>query len=123
MSVFEEIKKQMKGKEGLPEWNIGKQLTDICREEGCAAIVEKDLKAITLKKAAEKLQEYADEQHKKRGRRCVAIDGATAERIIRECYGLPDAAAPVEKKEEKEEVQHTVTEASGGDFLNLDDFL
>lgn len=90
MSVFEKIEAQQKGKENTPEWMVGEQLKEICAAEpDCAELVEKDLDAIPLSKAAAKIKAHADELHKKLKGSCVCVPPDAAENIIRECYGLP----------------------------------
>ena len=68
MTVFEKISQQQAGKEGTPEFFVGEQLKEICyADPHCAEIVGQDLdsEAMGLKKAAQKIKDYADEQHKK----------------------------------------------------------
>ena len=119
MDIFEKIAQQQKGKEGTPEWTVGEQLKDICRDPECAGIVEKDLEAIPIGKAAEKIKQYADEQHRKNGGNCVCVTQEVAERIIRETYGLPQAG---ERKREPEKEEKPKRETDTG-FVNLTDFL
>lgn len=93
MTVFEAIKAQQKGKENTAPWMVGEQLKDICREDpACAEIVLQDLenKDMSIEAAERQIKAYADKQNKKNG--CVCIPPNVAERIIREFYGLPEAA-------------------------------
>lgn len=105
MTVFEKISQQQKGCEGTPVFYVGQQLKEICyADPHCAEIVSQDLdsEAMALKKAAQKIKDYADEQHKKNRGSCVCVPPDVAEGIIREFYGLP-AAAPEEKAQPVEE--------------------
>ena len=106
MNVIEAITAQQKGLEGTPTWMVGEQLKDICRREPeSAALVEKDLQAITIADVAGKIKAKADEIHKTVHGNCICIPPNVAEGIIRKAYGLPDAteqpqqeapAAPIE---------------------------
>lgn len=120
MNIFERIAEQQKGKEGTPEWTVGEQLKDICRDPACARIVEKDLEAIPIGRAAEKIGQYADELHRKNGGKCICVTPDVAERIIRETYGLPEADA---KKRQEPEAAAKPQKETGSGFLNLTDFL
>ena len=127
MSVFEKIEAQQKGREGTPAWMVGEQLKDICRREPeSAALVEKDLDAITLDSVAAKIKAHADKEHAKNKQNCVCVPPQTAEKIIREAYGLPEASAEVKAeapKAEEPRQQEKQPEPAGGLFLSLDDFL
>ncbi|MGM9601082.1 MAG: hypothetical protein ACI3W5_05810 [Faecousia sp.] len=115
MNVFEKIASQQKGKEGQPSYMVGEQLKDICRREPeIGDLVEKDLDTITLDAVANKLKARADELHQKQKGSCVCITPMEAERIIREAYGLPEAARTEAREQQKKE---------DSEFLDLADFL
>ena len=85
------ITEQQKGKKGKPAWMIGEQLKEIAaREPVSAELLERDLQIpeMTLDKAADKLKDYADENHQRERVFCVTPD--VAEKILREFYGLPE---------------------------------
>lgn len=94
-----------------PQWIVGEQLKDICRQEPhCAELIAQDLEnpAMSITEAEKKLKAFAD-GHKTGSFSCVTP--ADADRILREFYGLPgpggeDEASP-----------------SGAQVLNLADFL
>lgn len=92
-NINELISDLQKGLEGTPEYMVGQQLKDICKEKACAAIVAEDLKnkSMGLKAAAGRIKAWADEQHKKKGGSCICVPPDVAEKILREFYGLPDA--------------------------------
>lgn len=96
MTVFEKIEAQQKGKENTAIWMVGEQLKDICRADlACAAIVAEDLENedMTIEAAAEKIKEYADDQHRKLKNDQICVPPNVAEQIIREFFGLPSSAA------------------------------
>lgn len=99
-NINELISGLQKGLEGTPEYMVGQQLKDICKDKACAKIVAEDLKnkSMGLKAAAERIKAWADEQHKKKGGSCICVPPDVAEKILREFYGLPDAMpeAPAE---------------------------
>lgn len=92
-NINELISGLQKGLEGTPEYMVGQQLKDICKDKACAKIVAEDLKnkSMGLKAAAGRIKAWADEQHRKKGGSCVCVPPDVAEKIIREFYGLPDA--------------------------------
>ena len=103
-NINELISDLQKGLEGTPEYMVGQQLKDICKEKACAAIVAEDLKnkSMGLKAAAGRIKAWADDQHKKKGGSRICVPQDVAEKILREFYGLPDAmpdaqAEPVEE--------------------------
>lgn len=99
MTVFEMIEAQQKGIEDTAAWMVGEQLKEICSgDPHCAELVAQDLgnKDMSLAEAEKKIKAYADKQ--KRKGNCVCVPPHVAERIIREFYGLPDAAAAPELK-------------------------
>ena len=93
MEVFEKIQAQQEKLEATdPAWMVGRQLADICRTDPrCEKILSEDLdsEAMSLKKAADMLQKYADDNHGKARRFCIPPN--TAEQLLRKFYGLPDA--------------------------------
>lgn len=99
MTVFEKIAKQQEGCQGTPQFFVGEQLKEICHADShCAEIVSQDLESesMSLAKAAQKIKAYADEQHKKNKGNFACVSPDVAEGILREFYGLPEAA-PEEK--------------------------
>ena len=92
-NINELISDLQKGLEGTPEYMVGQQLKDICKDKACAKIVAEDLKnkSMGLKAAAGRIKAWADEQHKKKGGSCICVPPDVAEKILREFYGLPDA--------------------------------
>lgn len=92
-NINELISGLQKGLEGTPEYMVGQQLKDICKDKACAKIVAEDLKnkSMGLKAAAGRIKAWADEQHKKKGGSCICVPPDVAEKILREIYGLPDA--------------------------------
>ena len=110
MTVFEKIDKQQEGCQGTPEFYVGQQLKEICyADPHCAEIVSQDLdsESMSLVKAAQKIKDYADEQHRKNKGSFVCVPPDVAEGILREFYGLP-AAAPEEKHQKAEEPAPTI---------------
>ena len=109
------IATMQKGKEGLPEYNIGEQLKDIARSEPASAeLIDQDLDkdGMALSDVAKEFQKYADEKNKKSKAKCVCITPIEAESLIRKFYGLPDrASAPAEAEKET------------GSMLDLSDFI
>lgn len=106
MTVFEKISQQQKGKQGCPEFYVGEQLKEICyADPHCAEIVSQDLEsqAMSLKNAAQKIKDHADELHKKNKGNFVCVPPDVAEGIIREFYGLP--AAGQEQKPQPQKAQ------------------
>lgn len=110
MTVFEKIAMQQEGCQGTQEFFVGEQLKGICKADPhCAEIVSQDLdnESMSLKKAAQKIKEYADEKQRQEKKSFVCVPPDVAEGIIREFYGLP-AAAPEEKEPKPEEQAPTV---------------
>lgn len=94
-----------------PQWMVGEQLKDICRQEPhCADLIAQDLEnpAMSITEAEKKLKAFAD-GHKTGSFSCVPP--VEADRILREFYGLP---APGGEEE---------TPSSGAQVLDLADFL
>ena len=92
-NINELISGLQKGLEGTPEYMVGQQLKDICKDKACAKIVADDLKnkSMGLKAAAGKIKAWADDQHRKKLGSCICVPPDVAEKILREFYGLPDA--------------------------------
>lgn len=114
--AIEMIKKQQRGKEAEPEYMIGLQLIDMIREdESISALLEEDLqlKSKSLAACAAELKKEADSIHKEKHVNAVCITPATADRIIRQFYGLPD---PKER-------QAPAQEQKQGDIIELEDLL
>ena len=92
-----------------PQWMVGEQLKDICRQEPQSAeLIAQDLEnpAMSIRSAEKKIKAYAD-GHKTGSFACVTP--AEADRILREFYGLPSPGGE--------------EEAPGAQALNLADFL
>lgn len=113
--LIAKIEAQQKGKEGLPEYNIGEQLKDIARAEPASAeLIDQDLdkEGMGLEDVAKAFQKYADEENKKSKSKCVCITPLAAEGLIRKFYGLPDRVAAPAVEESREE-----------NLLDLSDFI
>lgn len=109
------IEIMQKGKEGLPEYNIGEQLKDIARAEPASAeLIDQDLdkEGMALSDVAKAFQKYADEENKKSKSKCVCITPLAAEGLIRKFYGLPERVAAPAVEESREE-----------NLLDLSDFI
>ena len=119
MSVFDIISEQQKGKENGPVWMLGEQLKDICRaSEAAAEIVERDMRqaGMGLEALEKKLKAFADEKHKALKGSCVCVSPGEAEMVIRQFYGLEEAAPQKECKE-------PAPQQTAGSILSLEDFL
>ena len=93
MNAIEKIKAQQEGIENTPAWMVGEHLKDIlCREPWNEELLAQDLdvKEMSLRKAAEQIKAYADKQPRKGN--CVCVPPNVAEKILREFYGLQNAA-------------------------------
>lgn len=91
MNVFEKIEAQQ-GKDRTAVWMVGEQLKDIIRhDERLQEIVAQDLErdGMGLAECEKKIKAFAD-KHKTGNFACVIP--AEAEKIIREFYGLGEAA-------------------------------
>ena len=94
---YEQVKSKIEAqqaevKKRSPQWMVGEQLKDICRmEPRSAELIAQDLEneAMSITAAEKKIKAYAD-KHKTGNFSCVSP--AEAGRILREFYGLPDAA-------------------------------
>lgn len=125
MTVFEKIEAKQKGKENTDIWMVGEQLKDICRADpACAAIVAEDLenKEMSIAAVAQKIQDYADDLHRKMKSNRICVPPNVAEGIIREFYGLPAAGTSV-ANDETPMVDHVQASDITNGFLNLDSFL
>lgn len=88
------IEAQQKGHEDDPIFMIGEQLKEIAeRERASAELLLRDLEVdgMGLDGAAKELKKYADKHSGRRG--CFCISPKVAENILREFYGLGEAAA------------------------------
>lgn len=96
------IRHQLQGHDGDTVEMVGEQLLDMARgDDNIASILLNDMgvKDLTIEKAEKKIRDYADEIHKKKKGNCVGVSPKKAEEILRQFYGLPDAAeaaAPAE---------------------------
>lgn len=80
---------QSKVKARSPQWMVGEQLKDICRQEPRSAeLIVQDLQvdAMSITEAEKKIKAYAD-GHKTGNFACVTP--TEADSILREFYGLP----------------------------------
>lgn len=80
---------QSKVKPRSPQWMVGEQLKDICRQDPRSAeLIAQDLEneAMSITEAEKKIKAYAD-SHKTGNFSCVTP--MEADRILREFYGLP----------------------------------
>ena len=87
MNVYEKIAEQQKGMENTAVYMVGEQLKDIIR--GNSDMEE----LVSLRTCEEKIKAYADEKHKELKGNCVCVTPIEADKLIREFYGLPEAAA------------------------------
>ena len=84
---------QAKVKDRSPQWMVGEQLKDICRQEPRSAeLLVCDLKAedMSITAAEKKIKAYSD-SHRTGNFFCVTP--MEADRILREFYGLPEPSA------------------------------
>lgn len=89
---------QSKVKPRSPQWMVGEQLKEICRNEPRSAeLIAQDLEndAMSIIEAEKKIKAYAD-GHKAGNFSCVTP--AESDRILREFYGLPKPDEPDEVK-------------------------
>lgn len=96
MNVYEKIAEQQKGMENTAVYMVGEQLKDIIRgNSDMEELVSQDLELeeMSLRKCEEKIKAYADEKHKELKGNCVCVTPIEADKLIREFYGLPEAAA------------------------------
>lgn len=116
MSAFEKIEAQQNGLENTDTWILGEQLKDILRREPWNEELlaqDLDVKEMSLKKAAAKIKDWADQQPRKGN--CVCVPPNVAEKIIREFYGLPETGATAETPKP--------AVGSGSKILDLSSFL
>lgn len=93
MSAVDKIEAQQKGCENTPAWMVGEQLKDILRREPWNEELlaqDLDVKEMSLQKAATQIKAWADKQPRKGN--CVCVPPNVAEKILREFYGLQEAA-------------------------------
>lgn len=99
--LIKKICEQQKGKnDSSPAYCVGEQIKEICeRQPRYAEIVLTDLELpeMSIDKVADKLQEYADKNHKKPGAFCITPK--IAEGIIRKFYGIEEAIEQVDIEE------------------------
>ena len=108
---------QAKVKNRSPQWMVGEQLKDICRNEPASAeFIFQDLQQETMSitAAEKKIKAYAD-AHKTGNFACVTP--LEADRILREFYGLQQAGEPAPTSVPECKPQTT------GNTINLLDFL
>ena len=104
---------QAKVKPRSPQWMVGEQLKDICRQEPRSAeLITQDLQveAMSITEAEKKIKAYAD-SHKTGNFACVTP--VEAENILREFHGLP----------RPDEVKPAVPPAPARKLVDLADFL
>lgn len=100
MNVYEKIAEQQTGMKNTAVYMVGEQLKDIIRGNAdMEELVAQDLEIeeMSLRKCEEKIKEYADEKHKELKGNSVCVTPIEADKLIREFYGLPEAAAEEEK--------------------------
>ena len=117
MTVFEMIEAQQKGLEDTTVFMVGEQLKDICRADpACAEIVAADLQqeAMSIANCEKKIKAIADELSKNKRLQSVGVSPDTAEKIIRQFYGLPEVG---------EKSAPAAPMASEMDLLDLDDLM
>lgn len=115
VKVIEEQQARVKNRS--PQWAVGEQLKDICRNEPASAeLIFQDLQqeAMTITAAEKKIKAYAD-AHKTGNFACVTP--LEADRILREFYGLQQAGEPAPLPVLERKPQAT------GNTINLLDFL
>ena len=91
-TLCEMIASQQKGREGTDVFCAGEQLKEICRgSEEMSEIVVTDLEkpAMSIEMAVHGIRDFAAKHKVDRMGFCGPMD---AERILRNFYGLPDAA-------------------------------
>lgn len=123
MDAIEMIESMQKGKENTPAWMVGEQLKDLCRlAPKNAELIATDLeqKSMSLEAAAGKIKELADEKHKKNKGSCICVTPIEAENVLRKFYGLPEI---VDGDSGRAKLTPTGDEASGGEVIDLADFL
>ena len=108
---------QARVKNRSPQWAVGEQLKDICRNEPASAeLIFQDLQQETMSivAAEKKIKAYAD-AHKTGNFACVTP--LEADRILREFYGLQRAGEPAPLPAPERNPQ------AAGNTINLLDFL
>lgn len=96
-----------------PQWMVGEQLKDLCRQDAkCAELIARDLQVpeMSITEAEKKIKAFADQN---RTGNFACVTPMESDRILREFYGLPAA---------KEETRHKPEPAEPA-MLNLLDFL
>lgn len=104
---------QEKVKPRSPQWMVGEQLKDMCRQDTrCAELIAQDLAVpeMSITEAEKRIKAFAD-KNKTAGFACVTP--AESDRILREFYGLPAPGWAARKD----------TEATATPMLELADFL
>lgn len=94
--VIEKICSQQKGIEDTAAYCVGEQLKDIVRATpGAAELVFKDLdvKEMSIVECEKKIRARADEKHKKNRGNFAFVSPKEADGIIRNFYGIPEAAS------------------------------
>lgn len=105
-----------------PQWMVGEQLKDICRQEPRSAeLIAQDLQveAMSITEAEKKIKAFAD-KNKTGGFACVTP--AESDRILREFYGLPAATEDGEAGHRDQPDSTNSSLGGGGVFHQLEDF-
>lgn len=105
MTYIEKIREQQIGKEGTPEFVVGEQLIDICRDDSVAQeIVNQDLdiSEMSISKAAAEIKKYADSIKKNN---FAFVSPQKAEEIIRKFYGIENTSVSSEPEQEPTQKQ------------------
>jgi hypothetical protein len=94
IAAIAEIERQQSGIEDTAAWMVGEQLKELAeREPQAAELLARDLtiEEMSLAEAEKKIKAYAD-SHKTGNFACVTPK--TAEKILREFYGLGETGIP-----------------------------
>lgn len=84
-----------------PQWMVGEQLKDLCREsDHNAELIYQDLQnaAMSITAAEKKIKAFAD-ANKPKGQTFSCVTPVEADKILREFYGLEDRKAPATQSE------------------------
>ena len=88
MTVFEKIEaQQAQAARYSPQWGVGEQLKDICRDEPKSAeLIAEDIDTITIFAVEKQIKAWADAHKNGNG---AYVPPTVADEIIRKAYGLP----------------------------------
>ena len=111
---------QAKVKARSAPWMVGEQLKDMIRREpGIAELIAQDLTAggMSLTAAEAKIKAFAD---KNKTGKFACVTPGEAEEILREYFGLPDAAGA--QAPSVSSADSSLPEGAGTGVINLADF-